>query len=90
MVHLALLDRVAQGAYDVLLPHDVRERARAVTAIERRAGGHGKASLEAAPGALGQPRQEWTVHPRSKLNSSSALPVAGSGRASPHRLATTA
>ena len=35
MVDLALLDRVAQRAHDVLLAHDVGEGARAVAAIER-------------------------------------------------------
>ena len=42
MVDLALLDGVAQGAHDVLLAHDVRERARAVAAVQRGAGGHGR------------------------------------------------
>ena len=41
VVDLALLDRVAQRAHDVLLAHDVGERARAVAAVQRGAGGHG-------------------------------------------------
>jgi hypothetical protein len=40
MVDLALLDGVAQGAHDVLLAHDVGERARAMTAVQRGSGGH--------------------------------------------------
>ena len=40
MVDLALLNGVAQGPHDMLLAHDVRERARAVAAVQRWAGGH--------------------------------------------------
>ena len=40
MVDLALLDGIAQGPDDMLLAHDVRERARAVAAVQRWAGGH--------------------------------------------------
>ena len=49
MVDLPLLDGVAERADDVLLTDDVGEGARAVTAVERRAGGHGKSSLVAPP-----------------------------------------
>ena len=40
MVDLALLDGIAQGPHDMLLAHDVRERSRAVAAVQRGAGGH--------------------------------------------------
>ena len=40
MVDLALLDRVAQRAHDVLLADDLGEGAGAVAAVERGAGGH--------------------------------------------------
>jgi hypothetical protein len=40
MVDLALLDGIAQGPDDMLLAHDVRERSRAVAAVQRGAGGH--------------------------------------------------
>ena len=58
---LALLDRVAQRAHDVLLADDVVERARAVAAVQRGAGGHGRASL--AEGARGQLRLELAQSP---------------------------
>ena len=50
VVDLPLLDGVAERAHDVLLTDDVGERARAVAAVERRAGGHGKSSLVGAAG----------------------------------------
>ena len=40
VMHLSLLDRVAQRADDMLLPDDVREGAGTVTTVERGAGGH--------------------------------------------------
>ena len=42
VVDLALLDGVAQRAHDVLLADHVGEGARAVAAVERGAGGHGR------------------------------------------------
>src|SRR4051794_20545723 len=46
MMDLVLLDRVAQRADDVFLPHHVGERARAVATVQR---GHGGLSLEGPP-----------------------------------------
>ncbi len=46
---LALLDRVAQRAHDVLLADDVVEGAGAVTAVERGACGHGLPNIDASP-----------------------------------------
>src|SRR5205823_3368258 len=48
VMNLALRDGVLERAHDVLLPHDVGERARAVAAIKGRAGRHGTSSLVVA------------------------------------------
>ena len=51
VVHLALGDRVGQGAHDVLLADDVGEGAWAMATVQRRGRGHGgRASL--VPGAV--------------------------------------
>ena len=47
MVDAIALDRVAEGPDDVLLPDDVDERLRAVTAVEGLLG-HGPLSLDAS------------------------------------------
>ena len=52
MVDLALLHGIAQGPHDMLLAYDVRERARAVAAVQRWAGGHGRPSVEGSAAAL--------------------------------------
>ena len=55
VVDLALLDGVAERAHDVLLADDVGERAGAVAAVERGAGGHEKSSLVRAGDRMGGP-----------------------------------
>ena len=63
VVDLALLDRVAQRAHDVLLPDHVGEGPRAVAAVERGAGGHGRPSLVIGSArSLGAP--SWRSPPR--------------------------
>ena len=49
MVDLAARDRIGERAHDLLLADDVGERAGAVAAIKRGAGGHGLASLDGRP-----------------------------------------
>ena len=50
VVDLALLDRVAQRAHDVLLADHVGEGARAVAAVQRGGGGHGRPSRSRSAG----------------------------------------
>ena len=68
VVDLALLDRVAQRAHDVLLADDVGERARAVAAVERGAGGHGQVESSATVAVPRRPptgRRQAGVHVRA-------------------------
>ena len=51
VVHAVLLDRVGERADDVLLAHDVCERARAMTAVQR--SGHGLSESSGEVGRLG-------------------------------------
>ena len=74
VVDLPLLDGVRERAHDVLLPDDVGERARAVTAVERGAGGHGTVESSRAPARSGRVAAAAPTHAAE-----SALGHAGKG-----------
>ena len=85
MVHLALLDGVAQRPDHMLLTDDVGKRARAVTTVERGANGHGQPSL-VGRSVVPRPAQARAVPPAKKADRAPSVEAGTRGAATVSRL----